>query len=293
MKFFFTQTEHEDQMWGSDGSDWAIQMRNEILQCEDAPHEMVDSPEEADITVFWEPHQGSQIIWAPRLRAHPLIYEFPNKAFVVATEDLPLGFLPGLYPLNTGTTFPVSRNNLTGIPVTGIFFENSAVRVQDITDGTSQTVCVSETIVSDGVPGVWDGVSQTNGFVQALGGDDKSSGPQLINYPVDCSGSGLKLNMTRGVIWIYGAPGHSMYNHVRSPNDRGVDCRGGLPHSSDTNFWWDRLSHNVTAHSRHPGGVQTLRCDGSVLFVKNSVSVMVWSSLGSRNGQEILSSDAF
>ena len=197
------------------------------------------------------------------------------------------------YPLNTGTTFPVSPDNPTGIPITGIFFENSAVGVQHIIDGTSLTVCVSETVISDGIPGIWDGKSPTNGFVLALGGDDATNGPQLVNYPADCSGPGLKLNMTRGVIWIYGAPGHSMYNHARPPNDPGVDCRGGLPHSSDTNFWWNRLSHNVAAHSRHPGGVQALRCDGSVLFVKNSINPSVWSALGSRNGQEIVSSDAF
>jgi prepilin-type N-terminal cleavage/methylation domain-containing protein len=197
------------------------------------------------------------------------------------------------YPLNTGTTFAVSPRNPDNIPVNGVFFENSAVSAQHITDGTSQTVCVSETVVSDGTPGFWDGTSPTNGFVLARGGDDSTTGPQLVNYPADCSGSGLKLNMTRGVIWIYGAPGHSMYNHARPPNDRGVDCRGGLPHSNDTNFWWDRLSHNVTAHSRHPGGVQALRCDGSLLFIKNSVNIVVWSALGSRNGQEVVSNDAF
>jgi prepilin-type N-terminal cleavage/methylation domain-containing protein/prepilin-type processing-associated H-X9-DG protein len=197
------------------------------------------------------------------------------------------------YPLCTGTTFPVSPNNPTGIPVTGVFFENSAIGIQSITDGSSQTVCVSETIVSNGIAGTWDGNSQTTGFVLALGGNDSSTGPQVINYPADCSGPGLKLNMTRGVIWIYGAPGHSMYNHARPPNDPGVDCRGGLPHSSDTNFFWDRLSHNVAAHSRHPGGVQALRCDGSVLFVKNSINPAIWSAVGSRNGQEIVSSDAF
>ncbi len=197
------------------------------------------------------------------------------------------------YPLNTGTTFPVSPRNPTNIPITGVFFENSAIGTQNITDGTANTVCVSETIISDGTPGVWDGSSPTNGFVLALGGNDASTGPQLVNYPADCSGPGLKLNMTRGVIWIYGAPGHSMYNHARPPNDRGVDCRGGLPHSSDTNPFWDTLSHNVTAHSRHPGGVQALRCDGSALFVKNSINISVWSALGSRNGQEVISSDAF
>ena len=97
LKYFFTQTDHEDQVWGSDGCDWAIQMRGQILQSEDTRQEMTDRPEEADIIVFWEPHQDSQIIWAPRLRSHPLIHEFPEKAFVVSVEDKPLGFLPGLY----------------------------------------------------------------------------------------------------------------------------------------------------------------------------------------------------
>src|SRR5207248_721307 len=50
-----------------------------------------------DLIVFWEPHQDSQTIFAPRLRAHALVHRYPNKAFVVSVEDSPLGFLPGLY----------------------------------------------------------------------------------------------------------------------------------------------------------------------------------------------------
>ena len=149
---------------------------------------------------------------------------FTNLAVLLCPSDI---FVPRAdnkalhnYPLNTGTTFPVSPRNPTGISVTGIFFENSAIGVQGITDGSSQTVCVSESVISDGTPGSWDGVSPTTGFVLALGGNDSTTGPELINYPADCSGPGLKLNMTRGVIWIYGAPGHSMYNHARPPNDR-------------------------------------------------------------------------
>jgi hypothetical protein len=106
LKHFFTQTDHEDQIWGSDGCDWAIQMRDQILQSRDTPHEMIDRPEKADIIVFWEPHQCSQAIWAPRLRSHPLVHEFPNKAFVVSVEDFPLGFLPGLY-----TSLPARLHN--------------------------------------------------------------------------------------------------------------------------------------------------------------------------------------
>ena len=97
LKLFFTQTEHKDQVWGSDGCDWAMRMRNQLRQSGKTPYEMSDSLDEAGIIVFWEPHQDTQVTWAPRLRAHPLIHEFPNKVFVVSVEDIPLGFLPGLY----------------------------------------------------------------------------------------------------------------------------------------------------------------------------------------------------
>ena len=97
LKLYFTQTEHDDQVWGSEGSDWAATMRDQMLRSADARYEMVDRPERADIIVFWEPHQDSQVIWIPRLRAHPLVREFPNRVFVVSEEDLPLGLLSGLY----------------------------------------------------------------------------------------------------------------------------------------------------------------------------------------------------
>jgi prepilin-type N-terminal cleavage/methylation domain-containing protein len=103
----------------------------------------------------------------------------PSDAFVPRPDHKALHN----YPLCTGTTFPVSPNNPTGIPITGVFFENSAIGVQHITDGSSQTVCVSETVISDGTPGRWDGRSSITGFVLALGGDDATNGPQLVNYP--------------------------------------------------------------------------------------------------------------
>ena len=192
------------------------------------------------------------------------------------------------YPLNTGTTYPLSPRNPGGVAVTGVFFENSWLRLADITDGTSSTVCVSETIKSEGGPTVWDGASHTNGFVLTSGNDNATSGPELTDYATDCHQSGLKLQQTRGSRWLYGAPGHSMYNHRRTPNSAHVDCRGGLPHSNRTNYWWDRLSLDVAARSRHPGGVHSLYCDGHVQFVGNSVDSSVWQALGSRHGGEVV-----
>lgn len=96
-KLYFTQTEHETQVWGDLDGDWAEQMRESYARFGGGEHALVDDPGRADIVLFWEPHQDSQVIWAPRLRAHPLVGEFPNKVFVVSVEDFPLGFLPGLY----------------------------------------------------------------------------------------------------------------------------------------------------------------------------------------------------
>ena len=196
------------------------------------------------------------------------------------------------YVLNTGTTFPVSTRNPAGIQVTGIFFENSKVRFADITDGTSQTVCISEQILSDpsdraNSAGNWNGSRPTTGFVLTTGNNNTNAGPELLQYPQDCV-SGNRLQLTRGNRILYGAPGHTMYNHIRGPNDSQIDCRGGLPHSQRNFYWWSRLSHNVAAHSKHVGGVHALYCDGHVQFVSSEIDLSVWQGIGSRSGGEVI-----
>jgi len=196
------------------------------------------------------------------------------------------------YPLCTGTTFPVSPRNPGGVRVTGVFYENSDTGFNMITDGSSQTICVGETVLADlGGPSVWDGVSKTNGFVLTPGNDNLFNGPELTNYQTQCTVAGLLLQQTRGSRWLYGAPGHSMYNHHRGPNDHGCDCRGGIPHSIKTDVQWRVLSLSVAARSKHPNGVQVLYCDGHVQFVGNSITLGVWQALGTRDGNDIVGSN--
>ena len=191
------------------------------------------------------------------------------------------------YVLSTGSTLAVSPRNPHGTPVTGIFFENSAVRIADVIDGTSETICISEQVLSDpsdaaNKSGKWTGNTPTTGFVLTTGNNNSSVGPELTNYPQDCV-AGNQLQLTRGNRLLYGAPGHTMYNHLRPPNDRGIDCRGGLPHSNRNFFWWSRLTHNTAAHSKHSGGVHSLFCDGHVQFVSSSVDLTTWRAPGTRN----------
>ncbi len=222
------------------------------------------------------------------------IMNFPMPALVCPTDftpvDMQLNRAVHNYPLNTGTTFSVSLRNPGHVDINGIFYENSSTRLRDITDGASQTVCVSETIRSKKVGNngqtVWDGVSAIDGFVLTQGNDNKTVGPELTNYATQCHAPNLVLMEERGSGWLYGAPGHSLYNHIRVPNDVDVDCRGGLPFSTSLNQWWDLLSHNIAARSRHPNGVFALYCDGHVAFAGNYIDLATWQALGTRNGGE-------
>jgi len=44
----------------------------------------------------------------------------------------------------------------------------------------------------------------------------------------------------------------------------------------------------LTSRSRHTGGVQSLLCDGSVRFISNNIDISIWRGLSSRAGNEIL-----
>ncbi|MDR3620085.1 MAG: DUF1559 domain-containing protein [Paludisphaera borealis] len=204
------------------------------------------------------------------------------------------------YLLNVGNLYPVTTSPLDGsgqplgITPNGVFYENTAVKISNLTDGLSNTAAISESLRS--TPGIAFAADPLNGFV--ITGDNKTNGPPITNdadYQTLCvaPAASLVFQVTRGSKWHYGAPGHSMYNHRRVPNDARVDCRGGLPHSDKSDPFWSQLSLNIASRSKHPGGVQTLFADGHVQFIKNSISLPTWQALGSANGGEVVSSDSY
>jgi prepilin-type N-terminal cleavage/methylation domain-containing protein/prepilin-type processing-associated H-X9-DG protein len=201
------------------------------------------------------------------------------------------------YNVNTGSAYPVVQfpaPPLTGAP-NGPFFENSRTSPASFVDGMSNTVAVTETVRS--IPGATYASDPLGVFL--VTGDNHSTGPPInsdadyVSLCLSLPSGTTQFQATRGVRWHYGAPGHSMYNHLRVPNDKLPDCRGGLPHSNRSDPLWSWLSLNIAARSKHPGGVNSLVADGHVQFVKNTINVGVWQALGTVAGGEVISADAY
>jgi prepilin-type processing-associated H-X9-DG protein len=78
----------------------------------------------------------------------------------------------------------------------------------------------------------------------------------------------------RNTRWVDGDAYQTLYDHGQPPNSQSMDC------ISTAANW-------KAARSKHSGGVNLLRCDGSVRFVTNSIDPTTWSSLGSKAGGEV------
>lgn len=77
------------------------------------------------------------------------------------------------------------------------------------------------------------------------------------------------------------------------PTD-GTTCNlGQLNNFTQALHCWRNQTVNYAFKSYHPGGANFVFCDGSVRFVKQTISPRVYNALGTRAGSEVISSDSF
>jgi prepilin-type processing-associated H-X9-DG protein len=165
----------------------------------------------------------------------------------------------------------------TGIlPPNGVFTSSKAIKISDVTDGTSNTAAFSEHVIGDFNQAVSTPVADTyRPGTHPLNSDDAVLFCMVTNVQ-DLTQQGVS---DVGSPWLYGYHSTTSYWHSAPPNSR--SCM----------FPPSRIS--TTATSLHPGGVNVLFLDGSVKFIKNSVSYNTWYALGTHSGGEIISSDAY
>ena len=158
----------------------------------------------------------------------------------------------------------------------GVFPAVTGVRVTDVTDGTSNTAAMSESILGDGAE-----VSPTQP-------GDETVAYKYLGYsgtlPTDaaCAGNPASWNgyNWRGFMWASGEARCVSYNHYYPPNSKSFDCV-----ANDPTMTYIAVGYRA-ARSRHPGGANVLLADGSTRFVRNSVDATAWRAAGTRAGGE-------
>jgi prepilin-type processing-associated H-X9-DG protein len=209
-----------------------------------------------------------------------------------------------------GTNYMVSYGSGTGANydlrwrTDGIVYENSNARIRDITDGTSNTVIMSEAIRSvgeditlpagttppfnyqktlNGSSGVNASLQPQQGLAATGGGWTNGPGGVIENpdlaaiWPQKTSwrGAASAALRGRGTSWAHSGAISTLTNGYNPPNSRIPDV---VIHF--TGFFGPR--------SFHVGGANLLMGDGSVRFVGDNIDTFVHRNIHSRSGGEVL-----
>jgi len=189
---------------------------------------------------------------------------------------------------------------------TGIFTQGGrAYGLQHITDGSSNTIAFGESLVGDNTVEVvkWrdgpalQGPSATGG---GYGVYDVSTNYAGVIMDLQACSAGLLAQQAatagydnrKGFKWAQDDGGFAMFNTVVPPN------------STQFPFTWCAFNQSATqsnasdgqyqnATSNHSGGCNYLFADGSVHFLKSSISITTYWALGTRANGEVISSDSY
>jgi prepilin-type N-terminal cleavage/methylation domain-containing protein/prepilin-type processing-associated H-X9-DG protein len=220
-----------------------------------------------------------------------------NAGSVSVTNNGAQNILDNSYVGSVGTT-TLSPNGGNGAwstaGSTGLFWYWTSYGLQNVQDGSSNTIAFSEALVG--------GPSSTLAYrgtaVLNVGGttdqlqDANSNQATVLAGLQKCTGSYIKssgLNNARGIFWEVGAVGMTLFNTIVPPNSvqyKWSACR------STSGGWPDQATYS-NASSNHAGGVNTLMADGSVKFMKDSVNQKTWWSLGTRANGEVIDASSY
>jgi prepilin-type processing-associated H-X9-DG protein len=91
---------------------------------------------------------------------------------------------------------------------------------------------------------------------------------------------------TIGEDWISALVGYTLGNLIVPPNPKTPNCN-----INPTGTLANPGTYGLSSY--HPGGANVLLADGSVRFLKDSISNQTLWALGSRAGGEVVSSDSY
>jgi type II secretory pathway pseudopilin PulG len=169
---------------------------------------------------------------------------------------------PTNYLFNAGSKASLDGND-------GVFYLDSKVRLTDIADGTSNTLFAAETTRGDGVN---KAINLRRQHVRLKKADLKGL---KEDAGVKDWQAGQNIAADRGAAWIDGRFLKGTFNSGRKINDSrpDVDCAGA-------GGWSGMRSYQA--------GTNVALCDGSVRWVRSSITMDTLKALATRAGGEVI-----
>ncbi len=208
----------------------------------------------------------------------------PNRT--VSLQIVSIFNCPSDLPRNSSAWTNYGGNVGYGLQVSGsengpfVNGSNGPVSLARFTDGTSLTAAMSEWKLGPALLG-----SKTLGRTVFQTPDVLIRANQFASFINECMNiseqTAIVADETRGMDWIVGQYGNTLYNHNMKLN--GNSCtNGGMVQQG---AW--------TAGSQHNKGVNLLFGDGHVSFIKETINLLVWQALSTRGGNELISPTDF
>jgi prepilin-type N-terminal cleavage/methylation domain-containing protein/prepilin-type processing-associated H-X9-DG protein len=180
---------------------------------------------------------------------------------------------------------------------TGFYAFGRTYNVANLTDGTSNTIAYSEALVST-TPGGKSTKWRDGPSVGSGGGASYYTLDATANIPAmtadwqNCNN--LFVSTTnygqRGYRWALGGLGETLVHILVPPNSKIYpwnSCRLDCANCGSLESGYFNTSSN------HPGGVNATMADGSVRFIKDSISMSIWWALGTKAAGEVVSADSY
>jgi prepilin-type N-terminal cleavage/methylation domain-containing protein/prepilin-type processing-associated H-X9-DG protein len=169
------------------------------------------------------------------------------------------------------------------------------IKFATITDGLSNTAAFSEKVKGLGTVNTFDPL-WPGSAVYYVSAPSTTTTPSLLNTtcralrPTTSTplAAGIYYSNNSGGVggyWFMGEMLFTRYNHVMVPNTFSCDYT--------TTGGGQNVQGAHTASSRHPGGVNTLFCDGSVKFVKETINLNTWWALGTTANGEVVDASTY
>lgn len=208
--------------------------------------------------------------WANAAAARTPVDTYTCPSDVGKVPASPFGATNYVGNVGSGTIDNGNLNRKTD----GIFFLNAHVKFRDIMDGTTHTVAFAEMLLGSGSADVTTtgqpSRDPTHEVLVLPSGTPTT--PENCTNPAKGTWWG-----DRGIRWMQGSYGYSLYNHYYTPNSETCDCNAS-----------SRAAALTSARSNHPDGLNVVLCDGSVRYISDSITLEIWRGLSTRAGKELL-----